>query len=66
VRAYRRLAHSDTWHFCVNCSHWRRRLQDHKVGDTAVEKRTKPTTGELCNECQAKERRHGCDDGSGR
>ncbi len=44
---YRRRTGSDTWHFCSNCSLWP--TADHK------EQATKPTTGELCNQCRSKD-----------
>ena len=43
---------SDTWHFCSNCSNWPTSNYD--------EKTTKPTTGELCNECKAKKANGTC------
>lgn len=43
---YRKKKGSDTWHFCSNCSNWPRYDYD--------ERTSKPTYGELCNECQAK------------
>lgn len=43
---YRRRKGNDTWHFCSNCSNWPTLSYD--------EQSTKPTTGEFCNECQAK------------
>jgi hypothetical protein len=44
---YRRKKGSDTWHFCRNCSKW-------PTSDFDVQY-TKPTTGELDNECRSKE-----------
>jgi len=49
---YRRKRGSDTWHFCTNCSNWP--TSDHDERDT------KPTSGELCNECQGKDRAGTC------
>lgn len=43
---YRRRKGYDTWHFCSNCSNWPTVNYDSQT--------TKPTTGEFCNECQAK------------
>ena len=43
---YRRRRSSDTWHFCTNCNNWP--TYDY------VEQQSKPTTGELCDECRAK------------
>ena len=50
--AYRKLYGKDAWHWCKNCSNW----------PTAnfEEKATKPTSGELCNECRAKEKAGTC------
>jgi len=45
--AYRRRKGSDTWHWCRNCSNWPSTNFD--------EQSSKPTTGELCNECKAKD-----------
>ena len=49
---YRRKHGNDTWHFCRNCSN------DPKFGYDS--KTSKPTTGELCNECRAKEKGGNC------
>ena len=49
---YRKKGESDTWHFCRNCSRWP------TSGYTT--RQTKPTSGELCNECKAKERDGNC------
>jgi len=49
---YRRRKGHDTWHFCRNCSNWPTSDYD--------EKDTKPTTGELCNECQSKRDKGDC------
>ena len=48
MAAYRRRKGNDTWHFCSNCSNWP------SVPGTYDEQTNKPTTGEFCNECQAK------------
>jgi hypothetical protein len=45
------VAH-DTWHFCRNCSNWPTSNYD--------ERSTKPTTGELCDQCKAKEKAGTC------
>lgn len=42
----------DAWHFCSNCSNW--------PTSNYEERHTKPTTGELCNECKAKDARKDC------
>ena len=51
--AYRkRKGGSDTWHFCRNCSNW--------PTSNYEERPEKPTTGELCNECRAKDGAGSC------
>lgn len=52
-RVYRRHEESDTWHFCRNCS-------NDPTGDF-LSTEDKPSYGEFCNECQAKERRGDCE-----
>ncbi len=47
VLAYRRREGHDTWHWCRNCSTW--------PADDYEEIGSKPTAGELCNECRAKQ-----------
>ena len=49
---YRRLKGSDTWHWCRNCSKWPNSNYD--------ERNSKPTTGELDNECRAKDGAGNC------
>lgn len=49
---YRRLKGKDTWHWCTNCSNWPTGGYDERDG--------KPTSGELCNECRAKESARTC------
>lgn len=49
---YRRKKGSDTWHWCKNCSNWPRYGYD--------ERTSKPTTGEFCNECLAKNKVADC------
>ena len=44
---YRKRKDKDTWHFCTNCANWPTSNYD--------ERKEKPTTGELCNQCRAKE-----------
>lgn len=43
---YRRLKTRDTWHWCPNCSNW--------PISGYVSRHTRPTTGELDNECRSK------------
>lgn len=49
---YRKRNGSDTWHFCSNCSNWP------TSGYTS--RATKPTYGELCNECLGKKDSGNC------
>jgi len=49
---YRRKKGSDTWHFCKNCSRYP--TENYEVSYT------KPTSGELCDECLSKEKRGEC------
>lgn len=49
---YRKKKGSDTWHYCRNCSKWPTSDYD--------EQSSKPSTGELCNECKAKEQAGTC------
>ena len=48
----RRRGGYDTWHFCSNCSNWPTSNYD--------EVTSKPSSGEYCNECQAKDRAGNC------
>jgi uncharacterized protein (DUF433 family) len=48
VADYRRGKGHDTWHWCRDCSSW--------PTDDYEESSSRPTAGELCNECQ---RKHG-------
>lgn len=50
--AYRKRKGYDTWHWCRNCSNWPTANFD--------EKTTKPTSGEYCNECKAKQKAGDC------
>lgn len=47
VKVYRRGKGHDTWHWCSNCSTW--------PTDNYEETSSKPASGELCNECSAKQ-----------
>ena len=49
---YRKKKGSDTWHFCSNCSNWPTSNYDSSS--------TKPTNGELCDQCKAKEKAGTC------
>jgi hypothetical protein len=44
---------SDTWHWCTNCSNY-------PTGSNVNVSYIKPTYGELCDECQAKEKDGRC------
>ena len=50
---YRRRKGTGTWHFCTNCTYW-------PVASEADIQSNRPTTGEYCNECLAKERNGNC------
>jgi hypothetical protein len=50
--AYRRRNGSDTWHWCSNCNNWPRHDYD--------ERQTKPSSGDLCNQCKAKDKDGTC------
>ena len=52
-KTYRRRRGHDTWHFCSNCSNWPAKAE-------STEQTSKPTTGEFCNECSAKEMAGSC------
>lgn len=49
---YRRRKGTDAWHWCTNCSNWP--TSDYETSAT------KPTSGELDNECKAKEKAGTC------
>jgi len=42
----------DTWHFCRNCTNWPTHDYDERM--------TKPTTGELCDQCKGKQAQGNC------
>lgn len=53
---YRKKKGSDTWHWCTNCRDW-------PTGTAGVDyevSQTKPSTGELDNECRSKDARGEC------
>ena len=52
VAQYRKRKDRDTWHWCSNCSNYPTTNYDVSY--------TKPTSGELCNECKAKEKSGDC------
>ncbi|MBZ9569982.1 hypothetical protein KQY27_00215 [Methanobrevibacter sp. TMH8] len=49
---YRKRKGSDTWHWCRNCSQWPTSNYDSRT--------SKPTSGELHNECRTKQRDGNC------
>lgn len=49
---YRKRKNSDTWHFCKNCNRWPR--------FNYVTSNSKPSSGELCNECKSKLKSNSC------
>ena len=49
---YRRTKGRDTWHWCSNCSNY--------PSSNYETSPSKPRSGELCNECQAKDRDGNC------
>lgn len=49
---FRKRHGSDVWHFCKNCTLWPTVNYD--------EQSSKPTTGELCNQCKAKQKESNC------
>jgi len=54
MTTYRKRKGTDTWHWCKNCSNW----PDSNYEETTTSGR--PTTGELDNECLAKEKAGNC------
>lgn len=54
-REYRRRIRGAAWHFEQECSRWPLGTYPAQSGYEA--RARKPTTGTLCNECQAKARR---------
>lgn len=52
---YRKVTGRDTWHWCRNCALW--------PTSGYTESSTKPTTGELCNQCKSKEAAGNCTSG---
>lgn len=49
---YRKKNGSDTWHFCSNCSNW--------PTSDFVKSSSKPTDGELCDQCKGKRAKDDC------
>lgn len=50
--AYRKRDGHDTWHWCTNCNNW--------PTTGYKEQPSKPSSGELCNECQSKDKAGTC------
>lgn len=50
---YRQRNDSDTWHWCQNCTNWP------TAGYSS--RHSKPTSGELCDQCLSKEDAGNCD-----
>jgi len=50
--SYRKRRGSDTWHMCSSCSNWPSSGYDSSS--------SRPSSGELCNECLAKQRSGTC------
>jgi len=46
----------DAWHWCTNCSNWP--TKDYE--EIEVEEGKRPSTGELDNQCKAKEKARNC------
>ena len=54
MTVYRKKKGKDVWHWCKNCSNF-------PTSDYTEESRTsRPTNGELCNECIGKEKNNNC------
>lgn len=51
---YRKRKDRDTWHWCKNCSNWPTSNYDTYTGSG------RPSSGELDNECKAKEKAGDC------
>lgn len=49
---YRKRRGSDTWHWCSNCNNY-------PTSDFTTSP-TKPSSGDLCNECKAKQASGNC------
>jgi hypothetical protein len=53
VATYKRKKGSDTWHWCRNCSQY-------PTGSDTETSSSKPSSGELCNQCRGKEQAGNC------
>jgi hypothetical protein len=54
MKTYRKKKGHDTWHFCRNCSNWPTSDYEEQTSST------RPKSGELDNECLAKEKAGTC------
>jgi hypothetical protein len=52
ANTYRRRRRRETWHWWSNCSNW--------PTEDYVERDSKPTYGELCDQCEARQRNNNC------
>ena len=53
---YRKKKGSDAWHWCTNCLNWPKDDEEYDQ----IESDTRPSYGELDNQCRAKEREGKC------
>jgi len=53
---YRKRKWSDTWHWCQDCSKWPTDDYDRQCLPLGQ----RPSNGELCEECKAKEKKQYC------
>lgn len=53
MATYKRKKGSDTWHWCTNCALY-------PTGYDVDTSYTKPTSGELCNQCRSKDAKGEC------
>lgn len=51
MSTYKRRPESDTWHFNKKCSNY-------PTKQDAISRSKKPASGEKCNECMAKSKKH--------
>ena len=56
VPTYRKIKGGDTWHWCTNCSNWPTSNYDSEWHSG----KERPRSGELDNECKAKEANNNC------
>ena len=55
---YRKRKDSDSWHWCTNCDDWP--TDDEDFDEIELPEGQRPSTGELDNQCRAKERDGKC------